>query len=330
MSDSGIRHLENGRHDALSCFAGTIRATYANEDRLYPYDGSSGYCRILIERAAHYYKPAAGKRTWRPPAVYSELAEQKTLTGLSGLQLKIFADDITQYPSVQIAAAIDFFGNTGGDFYTIYNLPGKRIGVIIADVCGKDRHAAAYVPAIQRVFYHEIIRGHSAGQMLTMLNNSLHQILPDDRFVTVFLGIYDTLSRSLEFANAGHPAGMLIQPGGRKITLDSTGPGLGMAPDIRFGTGKISISPADILVLYTDGYSFDTTLVKSIMERGIVQTIIKKDRYCSANEIVRIFRTHRQNYMRPEYINDDRTIVTLQFFGAGKGAGYRRRRAQCG
>ncbi len=307
--------MKNNRNDVLSCFADPVMAGYMSEDRSYPIAGSTEYCRILIDRAVHYTKTIGRQRAWRRPALYSDPVNQNTLNSLSRLQLKIFADDNTKNPMVQIAAAINFFSDIGGDFYTIYNLPGKKIGVVIADVCGKDSHAAAYVPIIQGMLRHEMIRGASAGQILTALNIALHQILPDDRFVTVFLGIYDTHSKNLEFANAGHPAGVLIHPDGRYFTLDSTGPGLGMLTDICFVTGNISITPAEILVLYTDGYPVDTEVVKSIIERNLVRPVISKKRYRSANDIVRIFQTHMQYYVHPEYPNDDRTIVILQFFG---------------
>jgi len=280
---------------------------------------SNEYCRFSVERESRFISAAEKYQTWRYSGPgYSE-TRQNIFTNLSGLYLRIFSDNDSGFPALQIAAAIDFFRNIGGDFYSIYNLPGRRVGVVIADVCGKDKKAAAYVPVIQEALHKEINTGLYAGQILSNLNNTLNHVLPDDRFATLFLGIYDTISHSLEFANAGHPAGVLIHANGISSQLASTGPGLGMMTDMQFGTCKISISPEELLVLYTDGYDLEMELKKASGGPDDFLNLIDKNRFRSAREIVQTLQEHMQNHMRFVSSRDDRTMMVLQFTGAGKG-----------
>lgn len=280
---------------------------------------SDAYCRFSVERESRFIRAAERYQAWRQSQPGHDQARQNVLTNLSGLYLRIFTDSDSGFPAVQIAAAIDFFRSIGGDFYTIYNLPGRRVGVVIADVCGKDKRAALYVPVIQEALHKEINTGRYAGQILNNINNTLNQVLPDDRFATLFLGIYDTISHTLEFANAGHPAGLLMHTNGDSSQLASTGPGLGMMADMQFGTCKISISPDELLVLYTDGYDLDMEIGESAGAGNDFLKLIDMNRSRPAREIVRTLQDHMQNRMRLASSEDDRTMMVLQFSGAGKG-----------
>jgi sigma-B regulation protein RsbU (phosphoserine phosphatase) len=280
---------------------------------------SGDYCRFSVERESRFIRAAEKYQPWRRPGAGSQPARHNFLTNLSGLYLRIFSGEDSGFPAVQIAAAIEFFRNIGGDFYTIYNLPGRRVGVVIADVCGKDRHAAAYVPVIQEALHREINTGLYAGQILSNINNTLSGILPDDRFATLFLGIYDTISHSLEFANAGHPAAVLMHTDGANSELGSTGPGLGMMQDMQFGTCNISVSPNELLVLYTDGYDREMEIGRSTGSQNNFLNVIEKNRSRPAKDIVRTVQEHMQNRMRQPSRSDDRTMMVLQFTGAGRG-----------
>jgi len=274
------------------------------------------FCRFAFDgwsRSAHAAEIHQPRQTitGRPDRI-----DQKLSSSHSGLYLRIFSDDDAGFPAVQIAAAIEYFRSIGGDFYTIYNLPGRRVGVVIADVCGKGRRAAAYVSVIQAALLQELNSGLYAGQILSNLNNRLVHVMPDDRFATLFLGIYDTTAHSLEFANAGHPAGVLMHANGDNSQLSSTGPGLGMMTDMPFGTCRISVSPEELLVLYTDGYEIDQPDGATGGERSSFLTLIEKNRFRPARDIVKILQDDMQDSMKTCSGGDDRTMMILQFSGA--------------
>jgi sigma-B regulation protein RsbU (phosphoserine phosphatase) len=274
------------------------------------------FCRFAFDgwsRSAHV---AEINESWHSFTDIPDRIDPKLPSSHSGLYLRIFSHDNSGFPSVQIAAAIDYFRSIGGDFYTIYNLPGRRVGVVIADVCGKGKKAAGYVSVIQAALSQELNSGLYAGQILSNLNNRLARVMPDDRFATLFLGIYDTNAHSLEFANAGHPAGVLMHANGDNSQLSSTGPGLGMMADMPFGTCRISVSPEELLVLYTDGYEVDQPDGSTGGERNRFLKLIEKNRYRPPRDIVKILQDDMQEHMKTRSRGDDRTMMILQFSGA--------------
>ena len=259
--------------------------------------------------------------TGKQPEV--NLSERRTggenmelLTNRSGIWLQIYAQEQKGLPDLQIAAAIDLFHSIGGDFYSVYNLPGKRVGVVIADVCGKDDWAAGMVEFIRTALYRKIANDLYSGQILKLLNDELSGLLPEDRFATMFLGIYDTVARRLEYASAGHPAGLMIHKDGSRSHLKSTGPGLGIMPDMSFGTDRIRVSGNDLLVLYTDGYGIDLEQGYLNEKAERVLNMIEKNRHHPVPDLVGFVQNDMLEQTDADTLEDDRTIMIMRF-GAG-------------
>jgi len=73
-------------------------------------------------------------------------------------------------------------------------------------------------------------------------------------FATLFFGIIDPESGDLSYVNGGHEPVFVVGPGGGvKERLTTTGPSVGIEPNIRFNIGQSRLEPGDILVGYTDG-----------------------------------------------------------------------------
>ena len=65
-----------------------------------------------------------------------------------------------------------------------------------------------------------------------MLNDRLCRDLPGEHFATAFFGWFDPGSDMLRYASAGHPPEWLRTPDGRAEPLETTGPLLGIMPDL--------------------------------------------------------------------------------------------------
>jgi len=76
-----------------------------------------------------------------------------------------------------------------------------------------------------------------------------------DRFMTMHLSVIDSLSRTMRWVSAGHPAPLLIRDGRFIKTLD-VAPSPPLALALAVGTpaeGRESLEPGDMVLLYTDG-----------------------------------------------------------------------------
>ena len=75
-------------------------------------------------------------------------------------------------------------------------------------------------------------------------------------FVTAFYGVFDPRTRTLTYANAGHPSPVVRNfhsgASGAIASTDSSIP-LGITSDVSFIDSTHQLTSGDVLVLYTDG-----------------------------------------------------------------------------
>ena len=97
------------------------------------------------------------------------------------------------------------------------------------------------------------VRGHAPdpADVVTRLNQHLHQYAEPSRFVTLFMARYCGDGK-LIYCNAGHNPAALVRDG-RVQWLQAGGLMLGPFPDLQYTNTVIAVQPGDVLCMYTDG-----------------------------------------------------------------------------
>ena len=72
-------------------------------------------------------------------------------------------------------------------------------------------------------------------------------------FVTMFYAVYDEEEKRLYYANAGHPAGLLLRADGSVEHLEGTGIPLGVLDESEWGENQTPIGEGERLLMYSDG-----------------------------------------------------------------------------
>jgi sigma-B regulation protein RsbU (phosphoserine phosphatase) len=140
---------------------------------------------------------------------------------------------------------------TGGDVYGAWPVGGgDSVAVLVGDVAGKGVETAA-LSAMVRFF----IEARSwdtlcPGQVLDQANAMLLGRLPQDAFVTAFLGIL--AGDTLRYANAGHLPPLHVR-GGVASPLDSHGLPLGVLESQSYSWSELRLEPGDLVFAHTDG-----------------------------------------------------------------------------
>jgi GAF domain-containing protein/anti-sigma regulatory factor (Ser/Thr protein kinase) len=140
----------------------------------------------------------------------------------------------------------------GGDWYDAFCLSDGCIVLSIGDVAGSGLEAAVIMSNVRQT-----IRGVAQVQadpalMLASADSALREERPD-RFVTAFVAVIDPISRSIDYASAGHPPPLLRMPDGTIVELDGA---RGLPLGLHDGYGGVAtahLPPASLLVLFTDG-----------------------------------------------------------------------------
>ena len=153
--------------------------------------------------------------------------------------------------------------HVGGDFYDAYALQeGRRIVLVVADVCDKGVGAALFMAlfrSLLRAQAERIMGGDGdvaaqACELVASVNDYIARTHErDNMFATVFLAILDPLSGELVYVNGGHEAPVVCGAGGVRARLPPTGPALGLMPGAAFSAASIAIGMGETLVAFSDG-----------------------------------------------------------------------------
>jgi hypothetical protein len=108
--------------------------------------------------------------------------------------------------------------SVGGDWFDAFELPGERLGLVIGDVMGHDILSAAIMGQFRMAVRAYALEGHSPAGVLDRVEN-LCSVLVGDRYATL---LHATVGAGgeLRFANAGHPAPVVISPAVRANFLE--------------------------------------------------------------------------------------------------------------
>ncbi len=173
------------------------------------------------------------------------------------IQRSLLPRDLPPIRTLDLAAHYETARQAGGDYYDLFPIDGDQWGILVADVSGHGSPAAVLM-AITHVLAHTRPRDHiTAGQILGYVNRHLAQRYNTDHsaFVTAFFGVYDPDSRSMTYANAGHPAPRVKRcQDGTLFNLDAVGDvPLGILPQIEYHEARVDFVTGDQIIFYTDG-----------------------------------------------------------------------------
>lgn len=151
----------------------------------------------------------------------------------------------------------------GGDFFSYHWLDDHRLALYVLDVCGHGVGAS-----LLSISVHTALRGDTLGEIgsgepgevLAALNRAFPMGQHNEKFFTAWYGVYDTTTRQLRYASAGHPPALLIDAASSTTArLGSAGFMIGVVPEADYETSSQAIAPGSRLYLMSDGvFEFET------------------------------------------------------------------------
>ncbi|MFF0183720.1 PP2C family protein-serine/threonine phosphatase [Streptomyces sp. NPDC005244] len=140
----------------------------------------------------------------------------------------------------------------GGDWYDALELPGGDTLLSVGDLSGHGVAATSGVAMLLGALRGMAVAGTQPGQLLSWLDHLL------DTTVQPALGSalccrYRPETRTLTWAQAGHPAPLLFRDGTGRALTPPDGVLLGTAPGTAYGQAEETLQEGDVLILHTDG-----------------------------------------------------------------------------
>jgi len=179
----------------------------------------------------------------------------RELRTVGELQISLLPSKLPEVPGLDLAADYQTSERAGGDYYDLFDCGNGRWGILIADVSGHGAPAAVIMAITHAIAHQHPGGGVPPGALLEFVNTSLATTYTNGNgsFVTAFYGIYDSTSRKLVYARAGHNSPRLLR-GGAVQSLDGDGGlPLGISHDAKYCERVETLQSGDLLMLYTDG-----------------------------------------------------------------------------
>ena len=203
----------------------------------------------------------------------------------------------------------------GGDFYDFFLVDDAHLCFVIADVSGKGVPAALFMAMSLTLIKATARYGLAPEDILFRVNNELARDNDSCMFVTTFIGMLNTETGELVYANGGHNPPLLVQRGGGVSWLPASGNLMvGAMEETPYRREQLLLAPGDRLLLYTDGvteamnsaeaFFSDSRLARDLaVLHGGVQEVV-----CAIMENVRAFTGDAPQ-------SDDITLLMLEYVG---------------
>ena len=228
------------------------------------------------------------------------------------IQQTFLPENLPVLPGLELDVRWSTARQVGGDFYDVFILPDRRVGLVIADVSDKGMPAALYMTVTRTLIRASVEDIDSPSRVLEHVNDLLVINNPNGLFVTTFYAILSLDTGSLVYANAGHNLPLLLCAAGGKIeTLLKGGSALGALGQIVLEDHTTQIDPGDCLLLYTDGAteSFSPEGEQFGEEKlaEILQTVIAHP----ARQVLDAIEDALIDFRRGEPPTDDTTLLAV-------------------
>lgn len=143
----------------------------------------------------------------------------------------------------------------GGDFFDVIALGDGRAAVALGDVTGKGIAASVLMTATQGFLNAALQRHGDPARAVEELNRFVHPRTPSGRFVTLWVGVFDSHANTLTYVDAGHGYAALRDGAGQFQRLsEGTGPPVGVDLDSRHTAVVVPMSADGLAVVVSDGF----------------------------------------------------------------------------
>lgn len=205
----------------------------------------------LIAQIARFAAAKLETTRLREQAIAKSKLDDELRTAYA-IQKRLLPTELPSIDGYSFAAINKPCRTVSGDYYDIVVRPDGRIYFIMADVSGKGITAALVMASVATAFNIFTRTDPRPADLVRELNATLAPKTAPTKFVTMVVGVLDPLTGSLEFANAGHVAPLIVSRDG--ITQHtSTDMVVGLFGTATYRNQTAALGSGDSLVLFTDG-----------------------------------------------------------------------------
>jgi sigma-B regulation protein RsbU (phosphoserine phosphatase) len=147
----------------------------------------------------------------------------------------------------------------GGDCFDYYWLDPDYLAIYLLDTAGHGLGAALPSVSVLNLLRSRAIKSlnyYQPSDVLSALNNTFQMIYQNNKYFTIWYGVYNCVNRQLIYASAGHPPAIWLSQKGTTTQvkqLETPGIPVGMFPDAEYVNNFCNIEQFSSLYIFSDG-----------------------------------------------------------------------------
>jgi sigma-B regulation protein RsbU (phosphoserine phosphatase) len=242
------------------------------------------------------------------------------------VQRQLFPHTLPKLHGIEIEAICRPARVVSGDYYDFIRISPTRLAIAVADISGKGMSAALLMANVQAALRSDVLRYRNGqpgirqeqidtAEIVSHLNLHLFRNTSDERYATVFFGVYDTVTRQLHYTNAGHLPPIYIS-GGKVRRLETGGMVVGLFNDVPFEQGAVEIEHGGMLVAYSDGLIEPENVYGEEFGTERLIEVAARNKDQSSHAIAEAMIRASEEWSGSPEQADDMTLIVMRFSGA--------------
>jgi sigma-B regulation protein RsbU (phosphoserine phosphatase) len=248
--------------------------------------------------------------------VEEELASARQLQ--MGMVPMVFPPPSRRWP-IELFATMEPAREVGGDLYDFFYGDDGSLYFLIGDVSGKGVPAALFmartknlVRLITRLARAEDGSALAPSEIVSMVNQELCRDNAGLMFVTLFFGVIRHECGEVSFCNAGHNPPYHLRDKTVEQLPTAKGRPIGLRAGSAYETITLSMSPGDLLYLYSDGITEAVDVSGELFsERRLEQSLLSTSA-ASANVVVGTVADALKRFVGAAQQSDDITALAIR------------------
>jgi phosphoserine phosphatase len=202
---------------------------------------------------------------------------------------------------------------TGGDTFDVARVDAGVL-MVLGDATGHGLAPALHVTQMHAMLRMAMRLQADLDSAVFHLNNQLADLLPDDRFITAFIGMLEPATHTVRYHSAGQAPILHFEAGtgACRVLGPTTFPLAAMSGRAPRASMSMALAPGDVLVLLSDGiYEYHDASGEMFGEER-VSTLVAANRFRAAAEISSLLLAEVAEFAQGAPQEDDITVLLLK------------------